>query len=353
MEGRVLTLSYGNVVPWITALSGSHTVFAPRRSGGDRVEFAEVTDPSSADLLLDTHRAVVRHLWQPQTEVLFRFRRSSEGTTIEPATADAKPRVAMGLSPFDAAAIRRVSKVMASGKHADPRGVMGLEMGMVSVFGPEPWRTCYPSLCGCLKCMAEEGSDIVLTPIEGAFVANVTSERGERLVAAAPGLFSDAAEAEVSASEDVRAAFRKKLPDDPFGEVFEQSPNEVWDCEAFDRVAERCLGCGICTYLCPACHCFDILDESRGAEGKRYRCWDSCQFDHFTLHASRHNPRPVQAARIRQRVLHKFMYMPREFGVLGCTGCGRCVDLCPAGISIFEVMAEVREELNAAKETPA
>lgn len=51
-----------------------------------------------------------------------------------------------------------------------------------------------------------------------------------------------------------------------------------------------------------------------------------------------HNPRSTQVPRSRQRLMHKFMYQHQQFGVVGCTGCGRCVELCPVNVDIREAL---------------
>ena len=71
---------------------------------------------------------------------------------------------------------------------------------------------------------------------------------------------------------------------------------------------------------------------------ERYRCRDTCQFEDFTLMGMGHNPRTTQLPRSRQRLLHKFRYQHEQFGVVGCTGCGRCVELCPVNIDIRDVL---------------
>jgi len=111
--------------------------------------------------------------------------------------------------------------------------------------------------------------------------------------------------------------------------------------EFWDAISEKCVGCSICTYLCPTCHCFDITDEIIEDKAVRLRTWDSCAFPLFTLEASGFNPRPSQRERFRNRILHKFAYIPENHGQIGCVGCGRCVDACPVNLDIRQVLMDI------------
>ena len=114
----------------------------------------------------------------------------------------------------------------------------------------------------------------------------------------------------------------------------------------WDKLAQACIGCGACTYLCPSCHCFDINDEVTGKSpltGARVRTWDNCQFPDFTMHSSGHNPREDTGARLRQRICHKLLYFVENHKMQQCTGCGRCITHCPVGIDIVKI-ANVMEE---------
>ncbi|HOC23304.1 MAG TPA: 4Fe-4S dicluster domain-containing protein, partial [Anaerolineaceae bacterium] len=108
--------------------------------------------------------------------------------------------------------------------------------------------------------------------------------------------------------------------------------DQIFDSSLWGEFAQSCLGCGICTFLCPTCFCFDIVDEAQRDE--RVRNWDTCMFRVYSLEASGHNPRPTRAERTRQRLMHKFSYWLEHADQFGCTGCGRCVRYCPVGLDI-------------------
>jgi ferredoxin len=159
----------------------------------------------------------------------------------------------------------------------------------------------------------------------------VLTPKGEALVASWPNRFTDAGEMQPAATEP-------SLPLDKIEEWLEgHFEDELWR-----DIALRCLGCGACTSICPTCHCFDIVDETDGtASGTRRRNWDTCQTSTFTVHTSGHNPRPDQNARCRQRIVHKFEIYPKRFQHVLCTGCGRCVEACPAGVNLPEILGRI------------
>lgn len=66
-------------------------------------------------------------------------------------------------------------------------------------------------------------------------------------------------------------------------------------------------GCGICTFVCPTCQCYDICDYDAGHEIRKFRCWDSCMYPGFT-EMSHGNNRNSQMQRFRQRFMHKLVY---------------------------------------------
>ncbi|HPT20591.1 MAG TPA: 4Fe-4S dicluster domain-containing protein [Bacteroidales bacterium] len=182
------------------------------------------------------------------------------------------------------------------------------------------------------------GSDILFTKLgaDGDYLAEVITEKGQAIVALAPGLFekADTADKEKYLA-DVPVKFNQK-------EISERL-EKFFKSEKWVEASLKCLGCGACAFVCPTCACFDIQDEEHGKTGSRMRCWDSCGYAQFTVHTSGHNPRSVQSQRWRQRIMHKFSYMPERLSVYGCTGCGRCSRACPADMNILEHLISIQE----------
>ncbi|MCX5780977.1 MAG: 4Fe-4S dicluster domain-containing protein, partial [Firmicutes bacterium] len=106
----------------------------------------------------------------------------------------------------------------------------------------------------------------------------------------------------------------------------------------------------ICTYSCPTCYCFDIQVKNWGEEGYRFRCYDSCMYKEYSLMAGGHNPREASVERFRNRFLHKLQFFNERYGTPLCTGCGRCIVVCPAGISIVSIINEIKEAELGAKD---
>jgi ferredoxin len=180
-----------------------------------------------------------------------------------------------------------------------------------------------------------EGSDILLTPFQEGYLVEIVTEKGKALLEEYRSFFEEAPE------KGNKEAFLAEIPVHFSLEEVVSKLKELFDSDRWKAQSERCLGCGACAFVCPACACFDIQENAGSHSGSRIRCWDSCGFSLFTLHTSGHNPRAVQSQRWRQRLMHKFSYMPERLSVTGCTGCGRCSRACPVDMNLKEQLITI------------
>lgn len=116
------------------------------------------------------------------------------------------------------------------------------------------------------------------------------------------------------------------------------------DTASWKKESENCIQCGGCNFCCPTCYCH-IYDEMliRGKSSK-VRQWDSCQYPGFTYMADEKTGRKELWQRFAYRYICKFELMYNEFGIFGCTGCGRCIKTCPGEIDIRHVYETVMEK---------
>jgi ferredoxin len=332
-----VVLKKTDLASWVRGLLASCRVVAPVREGDAPLRYRPV---AAADaMVLDGERPLraPKEHFIPQVEALLAFRGSGKALTVQPATTGGSGTVILGVRPCDARALGRLDDVFLGRKDTDTL-YEGRRKAtrLVGLACAAPSWGCFCTSVGGSPA-GTEGLDLLLTDLGDRYHVSLLSEAGRELMAdtaCEPSTDSDAA-----AAQTQHAAAIDRMPvlfdAEAIGEKVE------WDAPVWMRHARRCLACGACSFLCPTCHCFDIQDEVTADGGLRFRCWDTCQFGEFTRMAAGHNPRPTQVERLRQRVSHKFKYLVEEFGRMGCTGCGRCVEACPVNIDIRSVLSEI------------
>ncbi len=314
-------------------LAGGYHLFAPVRSD-NQVTLAEVGQDSEFDLNYRNFKMSPKEFFLPQSEVLCRFCR---GEIVEDGGTPAdEKRVLLGVRPCDARAFWLVDKVFLD----EPEDVYYKRNRdktiVITAACTDPESTCFCTSVGCGPAAAE-GSDVMLFDLGEKLLLEPVTDRGGEFVEQFSKLTKDATKKEVGAKEkiaDEAASRMEKLSlEDVAKRLADAFESDIWTA-----YSQKCLGCGVCTYFCPTCHCFDVTDETHRENGQRIRTWDSCMYKLFTLHGSGHNPRPGQNERVRQRFMHKFSYAVDNNGELFCVGCGRCIKHCPVNIDVREVI---------------
>jgi sulfhydrogenase subunit beta (sulfur reductase) len=185
------------------------------------------------------------------------------------------------------------------------------------------------------------------TTADGNAQAYIYTEFGEKIVSGNK-LFGHVAEAGELSSRHMpdEVVFHPRID-----EIIENSKgHKVWD-----RLAKECFTCGICSYVCPLCYCFEENDRiditahtTEDVKGGRERRWDSCMLPEFAK-ISFENYREKPKDRIYNWYYHKFVRMPRELGFVGCIDCARCITFCPAKINYRKVLEELIKDERKAK----
>jgi ferredoxin len=279
----------------------------------------------------------------PQTDVLLRYRQQKGVVELEEVPFDPPKQVVLGAKPCDAAGVEILDKVMNWDYQDKFWFARRNATTIVTLLCPGLDDSCFCTAIGAGP-ESTRGSDVLLIPTEGGYLAQIVTEKGEELFAAR---VKDVADGSLVANaEEMMQAARRKVEQN-LAVVPAEMPEWLaknFGHEFWETFALRCHGCSACASVCPTCHCFDIVDERDGVDGGlRRRNWDSCQTGKFTVHTSGHNPRGTQDLRYRQRVMHKFSIYPQRFGDVLCSGCGRCVRICPAGMNLPEVLGQLME----------
>jgi ferredoxin len=335
-------LSFEDLAALVAELVTAGTrVIAPVRAkdNAKQLDYLPINALAEAALNVALPRRSLKEFFLPASEVLLSYKQTKDGVEIKEVPTKAKPQVILGSSPCDAAALEVVDKVM-SWEYRDELWFGRREATtIVSFLCSVMDSSCFCTAVG-LGPDSLRGSDVLLTPVSGGYLAHVITAKGETLLQGRGSENSThAAEAE-AAKLEARGKVEKNLPSVPAD--FANWLANNFDHATWKTMALRCHGCGACASICPTCHCFDIVDEhSSSEEGVRRRNWDSCQTSKFTLHASGHNPRGSQSERFRQRIQHKFSIYPSRFGEILCTGCGRCSRICPGGMNLPEILGEL------------
>jgi len=284
--------------------------------------------PSSIINLSDPHktRYPPKALFLPQSEVMLKY--DSRLGRFEDVNSHQSPRIIFGMRPCDAKALTLLDTVFDTEEYSDPYWKARRESTVIIGLGcVEPPQTCFCTTVDGGP-FNHEGLDAILTEFDEQYFIEVLTEKGEII-------FNQLQLATNQQEEQIRhlqtEAYKEMEP------AFETSGlkaklDKIFESRYWEEIAESCLGCGICTFLCPTCFCFDIVDEVQRNE--RVRNWDTCMFRIYSLEASGHNPRPTRKERTRQRLMHKYSYWLEHINQIGCTGCGRCVRYCPVGLDI-------------------
>jgi len=322
-----LFISRDELIRWLDQLLRERILLAPARVQGLTL-FQPVSKVEEVTLDFSNTTLSPKESFLPPTETLFSVQGNDGQLQLVPSTIE-KDAVIFGLRPCDAKGIALMDGPFLQ----EPGDALYQERrARTSLIGLSCRQVQPECFCTSVGSAPNDPShvDILLTEVENGYIVQVVTEKGKALL---PEGLTDSKE-ELPAPPE--------LQDVPVKEVT-RAVREFFDNPYWEQLADRCLHCNICAYVCPTCYCFDVRDYPNKGNPERVRSWDSCQSTGFTRIAGGYDPRAAKGARLRQRFSHKLLYFPEEFQDIACVGCGRCVKSCPVNIDIREVMSDLQQ----------
>jgi sulfhydrogenase subunit beta (sulfur reductase) len=316
---------------FLSDLAGDTDVYVPYKID-DRWQFQKYDAAKDLTFPPNIIDVSVKSLFFPKRRPIAKYH-EGEQWDLTPVGLPDRPRVIMGVRACDIAGLLYVDRVFLDGPHKDALYEAERKrttlIGMVcDDMGPH----CHCTDRG-LAPDNTEGMDMIFVSAKDGYLFRALTDKGKILLTIP--LFKDTDEKPAK-----RTWPRDRYPIASPDEFMTMYNDTIWH-----ELSDICLTCGACTYECPTCVCFLVSDERYQGKGERVTVWDSCQLTSYARMAGGHNTRKTPASRVRNRTLDKFSYSHKRYGRISCTGCGRCVIVCPIKRSFPDVAAVLTEKI--------
>jgi ferredoxin len=341
------------------ALSAEYQMFGPvidQVSG--QTFFEQAADVSAINLSAPIPSAPPKSIVFPQAERILSYTCGGKNTPV-----DIKPdykeisKALFGLRSCDLNGLRCLDRFFLGQEFVDEvYRQHRKKMFIVTNTCVSPFPYCF---CVCTDSgpAADEGYDLNLTDLGEQYLVEVGSPQGAHLCEVL----------KLEKADKTHLAQKTSLVDKSI-DMFEtfSTESKAWVSRVMNRVTtgfaredvwefvgDQCFECGACSFVCPSCSCFNVVDTSaKNGSCDRLRTWDSCSYEGYSRMAGGHNPRKPVEDRRNKRFFCKLSYsQSKKYLRPGCVGCGRCAWVCPGDIGLPNVVQDIRRETTH-RETP-
>ncbi|MFA5858293.1 MAG: 4Fe-4S dicluster domain-containing protein [Elusimicrobiota bacterium] len=262
------------------------------------------------------------------------------------------PVVIFGVKACDINAIKVLDKMFLEGVGQDNEYASKRQRTLlISSDCTDICEYCSCNLAGGSPCVTDSGYDLNITPLEDGYIVEVGSEPGMHLVNQKRNIFREAPVGYKEMQKSRCAKVVAMLEKSNFEYRLKKSRQDVqkngyYLTDLWKQCAEDCVECSGCRFSCPSCYCFLLEDTGDFGKYQKVRHWDSCQYKGYGRVAGGGNPRQQKHERLRNFHSCKLDYRMQNFGFYGCTGCGRCIEVCPVKIDIRKTLVKLENGSN-------
>ncbi|MEW6040476.1 MAG: 4Fe-4S dicluster domain-containing protein [Elusimicrobiota bacterium] len=265
----------------------------------------------------------VKELFFPQRETLFTY----SGSQTVMAEVQSASSVIFGVRPCDIRSLLILDKAF-DGDYKDPYYIEKRKNTvLLGLSCEEPEPSCY---CTSFNSgpHSGEGMDALFTKLSNnRYYVEIFTEKAEQIFQ------KHNIPADVNSKNEKQS--HKELSEKKIkSHITVPDLDRILQNEYWDKVSQKCITCGICRFLCATCYCFSLADEKK----ERVKFWAACTFPSFTKEAAGSNPREKKVDRYKQWYYHKFSNHKKNYDEHLCSGCGRCIRMCPVKINFTEVI---------------
>ncbi len=338
-----------------------YDVMAPFRGRGADTHFDNVTGENRHGIVLKHANSSYppKRFVFPPLERMLKVTANNGDFSIEPTVRNPK-RALFAVRSCDIAGIYHLDRFFIGREFRDTYyAARRKNLFLVNLVCTDPnadiGENCF-CMCTDTGPAARDHFDLQLMDLGDEFMAVAGTDAGERLFAHTE-IFKKARTAHVLRRRAILAEVRKhfKQTTSWFAATVRYVSHEKILEETWEQIGSRCLECGGCTYVCPACTCFTVTDRQVAPEEiERVRTWDSCALGGFTRMAGGFNPRRAVHDRRNRRFFRKLAqyFIQRELS-MACVGCGRCATVCHGDVGMPAVVEMIRRATAAAESASA
>ncbi|MDP2940324.1 MAG: 4Fe-4S dicluster domain-containing protein [Candidatus Omnitrophota bacterium] len=333
-------------VKFLAKLSRKYKCFIPEKI--NQVDYHLIPFPAEEPLqiVFNEYRTVEplkTYLYPAQEEVAEYFQDVD-------SSKETLPTCLVGVKSCDLFSLKIQDFVFLEGEASDPKYLARRK----KLFIISSDCTAFKEVCFCLALEIlphpSELFDINLSILNDGFIVEVGSQLGKDTINEHNQYFRPANSGQLAG----RKMKREKLIEDikkhiekqhlAKKDILQRAVKQGYNSNIWPEEMLTCVECGACNFICCTCHCFLLSDNPSQNVSKRIRQWDSCQYANFARVAGGANPLKLRRERLRNRFMKKFDFFPDVLGLYACTGCGRCIEACPAKIDIRRILKNLANE---------